>query len=558
MGGRLHAIHAVLLSRVLRRIELAFVAFNIAEWATWLAMIVYAFDRGGAAEAGLVAFVQLAPSVVTAPAAAVIGDRFPRARILTLSYILQALTMAATAVALSADVPLLAYLFGTLTATSITLTRPLQGALLPEVVETPEELTAANVVSGVGESVGMLVGPLLTSLTVAVDGPRLAFAVSSVIAVVAAILVGGLHRSTSVASTEPAAAELSNDAASIAADVGSGLSAGLTTTIRDPRLRSLVVILAVVLGLVGALDVFFAVMAHELFAVGDGAVGVFAAAVGLGALVGSAGAVVLVGRDHLTWPLIASAAVFGGGVALIAGVSSGAAALVLLIIAGIGSAIVRVAIATLTQRVAGDDVMTRVFGIEEAVMMGAQATGALAVPILIAAVGPRGALIVFGLAVPIVALAMSAPLLRVDRAGVHHLRELRVLRHVPMFVPLAAPVLERLAADARSETRATGDVIIAEGEPGEAFYVIERGAVEVSVAGERVGRRGGLGESFGEIALLRAVPRTATVVAAEPVSLIVVSRDQFLDALCGQGRSRAIADRTVDERLAIAGPGPLD
>src|SRR6266566_321682 len=133
--GRLDVIVAVFRSPVLRRIEVAYLLFSFGEWSTWVAVIVYAYQRGGAAEAGVVAFVELAPSVVAVPAVAALGDRFPRARVLFGAYAVQAGLMGATAVALVADAsPLIVYALATMTATAVSFSRPLHASLLPEVV----------------------------------------------------------------------------------------------------------------------------------------------------------------------------------------------------------------------------------------------------------------------------------------------------------------------------------------------------------------------------------------------------------------------------------------
>ncbi len=128
----------------LLRVELAFVGFNVAEWATWVSILAYAYGVGGAAATGLVALVQLVPAALVAPVASIAGDRFRRERVLLGGYLAQALSMLATAAALAADAPVpLVYGLAALAATSITVTRPAQSALLPTLARTPDELTAA-------------------------------------------------------------------------------------------------------------------------------------------------------------------------------------------------------------------------------------------------------------------------------------------------------------------------------------------------------------------------------------------------------------------------------
>lgn len=159
MRHHLAVLAAVGRSPILRRIEAGFLLFSTGEWASWLAIVVFAFDRGGATEAGIVGFLIGLPSIVVAPSASLIGDRWPRARVLFASYALQAATMAATAAALMWGSPVVAYIFATLAGTTVGLSRPALSSLLPEVVISPDELTAANVTSGSAEGAGALAGP---------------------------------------------------------------------------------------------------------------------------------------------------------------------------------------------------------------------------------------------------------------------------------------------------------------------------------------------------------------------------------------------------------------
>ena len=545
MSGRLAVLASVFRNHALRRVAGAFLAFSIGEWATWVAVIVYAYGRGGAAEAGFVAFIQLVPSVVIAPAAGTLGDRFSRKRVLLVAYVLQTLAMAAAAVALAIGAPApIVYALATLTATAITMTRPVQSALLPDVATTPDQLTAANVASGTIEGAGTLLGPALAGVLTAIGGPALVFAVSSVGLFLATLSVLPLARRDIRGAHEEghAAGE----------PLGQMLSRGFTEIAGDPRLRGIVAVFAAASLLTGALDIFYAVLALDVFGLGDGGVGFVGSATGLGLLVGGTLAVSLVGRARLGVPILAAAIVFGGAVALVGVSPQLGLALVLLGIAGIGWEFVYIGIQTMTQRIVADAAMSRVFGVYEALMQGATAVGALAVPALIFVLGTTGAFLAAGLFVVVVALLAGPTLMRADRTAVFRLEELRLLRWNPMFAPLSAPVLESLTHAMRPETFEPGDVIIRQGDPGDRYFLIARGAVRVEIDGRLVQTQGP-GDGFGEIALMRNVPRTASVIAIDNVEVFGLAREPFLAALTGVPASRAAAEAVVRERLA-AGP----
>lgn len=558
MGGRIGVFQAVLRSAPLRRLEAAYLLFSVGEWASWVAIIVYAYDRKGAGEAGVVAFIQLLPSVVGAPAVASLGDRFPRSQVLLGTYAAQAVLMLATAVALAFSLAApLVYLLATMTATAVALSRPVHASLLPEVVESPDDLTAANVITGTAESAGSLLGPLGAGMLIALGGPGLVLLLTAAGTVASSLAVLGLARR---ASRLPGAWESPPPATPPGpwpderrrrSAVMAELAGGLTAISSDHRLRAVVIVATWATFLVGALDILYAVLAIDLMGLGASGVGFVGALGGAGAIAGSAAGLAFVGRERLGIALLISATLFGGAIAAIATAPSPIEAGLLLVVAGIGSGLTYVGTQTLVQRLAGDDVMSRVFGVLQGLMMGATALGALAVPVLIALVGERAAFAAAGLSLPLAIVLLARAVVIGDRLPAGRATELRLLRGVPMFAPLAAPVLERLAAGLSRSRHPAGTMVVREGDPGDRFYVVSEGSLLVTIHGHEA-RRLGTGDGFGEIALIRDLPRTATVTALEPVGLLEIDREGFLAALTGQPRSRALASALVDDRLAGA------
>jgi CRP-like cAMP-binding protein len=326
------------------------------------------------------------------------------------------------------------------------------------------------------------------------------------------------------------------------------LGAGLRTVIGDRRLFAVMAILSGAIALLGAFNVLLTVIAIDLLGGDESTIGYVAAIAGLGSVLGAGATSLLMGRERLATVYVLAGALFAGAVALI-GLNPGTAAILACVVAaGVGWAFVYVEALTLAQRLAGDDVMSRVFGIMEATMMASQALGALLVAVLIATVGVTSAMVASGLAFGVV-VALAAPtLIRADRLVPSRVRQLQALRSMPMFGPLSAPVLERLATGATTISVDAGRRIITQGEIGDRFYVILSGDVDITTAAG-VHRTEGRGDSFGEIALLRDIPRTATVTAVGPTELLAVDRGPFLEALTGQPRSRALAEAESRRRL---------
>jgi CRP-like cAMP-binding protein/predicted MFS family arabinose efflux permease len=548
IGGHIAAVLAtVARNGALRRIEGGFLIATIVEWAAWLALIVFAFDRGGPVEAGIVGFAVGAPAIVVAPTAAILGDRHPRSRVLLGAYVAQGVALLGAGIAFQSGAIGAGYGLGIVAMALVALVRPLLSSLLPEVARTPDELTAANVASGMVEGFGALAGSILAGVVLGVGGASLVLVLAAAaMAAAGALLIPIARRARRYAGEGDAAAPSLSSALRA---VGHDLAAGAAAVFADRRLAVLFGMLAVTIGVLGMLSVLVIIVAMDVLGLDQDGAGYLTAVGGLGAVIGSAAATSLVGRDRLAVPLLASSVGFALAVAAMGLASEPVPVIAAVLATGIGWSFAYVAGVTLTQRLAGDDVMTRVFGIAESTQTGAEALGGLLVPLLVLAVGPSGALVVCGSVLGVVVLLAAPTLLRADRVDPAFGADLRLVRSVPMFGPLSAPVVERLAASADRATAEAGATIVREGDSGDRFFVIAVGRAEVSVGGRAAGELGP-GEAFGEIALLRDVPRTATIRATVPTELVVLRRGPFLEALTGQPRSRALATDLMQEHLA--------
>jgi CRP-like cAMP-binding protein len=126
---------------------------------------------------------------------------------------------------------------------------------------------------------------------------------------------------------------------------------------------------------------------------------------------------------------------------------------------------------------------------------------------------------------------------------------IELLKSLPLFRPLPPPTLGFLASKLRYHELTDGDTVIREGETGDRFYVVGEGRLAVEAGGAVRGELGP-GDFFGEIALLRDVPRTATVTARENSVVFSLGRDEFVPAVTGSVPSNAAAEEVVGARLA--------
>ena len=532
----------ILRNRDLRRLFAAFLAFNAAEYATWVAVLLYAYETTGPGSVGLVAVVMLVPAALVAPAAASLGDRYPRERVLTAGYLGYGVGLAMTAAVMVAGLPaLVVYPVAALGGAALVVARPTQSALLPGLCQTPDELTSANGAAGIVEGTGIILGPLVAAAILTQAGP------AAVVAVFAVIVLGGAALASRLrAHPAPDLLPLVEPDAPSSGAPADGMIPGMRVVLTDPDARLVVGLMSARMLMIGAADVLFVLMAIELLGMGEPGVGLLNAALGAGMIAGGATAFVLVGRGRLASVAAAGACLWGLTLGLSGWLASPLAAGVLIIAGGAGLAIVDVAGRTILQRSVRDGVLAGVFGIQEGLAMAALAVGSLLVPALTAVLGLTGAILVTAGLLPLMVGLAWSHLVALDARTPVPAQALGLLRRVALFEPLPAPNLEAIARRVTWLSVDPGTVLIREGDVGDHFYVLASGAVTVHRQGRHLRDLTQPGDGFGEIALLRNVPRTATVTASVDSVLVALDRRAFLAAVTGNPNALARADSMVD------------
>jgi len=542
-GGALRSLFANLpLVRVLG----AYLFFAISEQAIWIGVILYAYAHGGTTLSGVIAIVQVAPCVLLAPVLATLADRYSPSRVFAIGLAIDCAGCLVALTAFTSGAPDVVVYGGALLAnTAQVMIRPAQSVAIPGLAASAQQLAVCNAAVGWLENVGFVLAGIVVGIVFAVGSVGGVFLVCAVCTALGALLTMSLR-------TAPMRAESDDGPAGPIAEVRQGLE--VVASRPEPRLLVGLILAEYVVS--GATELLFVVIAVDMLHADDSWAGYFTTAFALGGVL--AGVIVgfLVGRKLLR-PLLAAGLMLSAALFLTTFAGGLPVALVLLVAAGAGRSVLDVSLRSLLQRTVPPDLLGRVFGLVEGAQDGGILLGSLLVPLLASLGGPKTALVGTSLVLPLAALLGFRILSRLDHAAQVPVAVIGLLRAMPHFRALPMPQLEGLARSVKPVQFRGGETIIRQGDPGDSFYAIASGRVDVAVDGEHVATRE-RPEGLGEIALLRHVPRTATVIADGPVELYELEGDVFVSVVSGHDATRRRAEAVATARLdsdGIAGEG---
>jgi predicted MFS family arabinose efflux permease len=534
LGGVRQSARAVARNRRLLQVQAGYGFFTTYEGGFWVALLLWAFDVGGATFTGVLSVVMLVPAAALAPMGGALGSRIRLDRMLRSGYVVHGIVMFVVAGCAVAGAPTwLVTALATLWAVLVAWTRPTHYACSAQLATDPADAAAANSMSGVLFSAGYFVGPLAAGLLMAVGGLAWAGVGFGLLAILAGGVLWGA-RVTAPGGDETPTAHV-------------GPRTVLRALAGRPQIAFVLLVIGIEFVAEGCLGLLAIAYTQDHLGLGDGASGLVISAQGIGGMLGAASAVVVVKLRRLTPAVCGSLALCALPLGLLTLADSLTVALVLVVLAGGVMAFFGVAGITLLQRSVHDDLMTGVLSLRESAFVGGFAIGGAIAPWLIATFGPAGAYAALGAALLLAAVVSLRSCGALDRLALFRPRVVELLRGVPFLGVLGVSTLERLAHGASQREVPSGATVIVQGDAGHTFYVIADGALEATVDGVAVNTLSA-GDHFGEIALLRDVPRTASVTALERCDLWELPRDLFLTSIAGT-LGADLAEQRVTARL---------
>jgi MFS family permease len=530
------AYREILAIRDARRLIAASAASQLGDWLFNAALLGTVFAATGSARWVAAATIcRLVPYVVLGPIGGLVADRYDRRTVLLAGDVSRCLLMVALAAVVETDGPVALILALTALASSAgTAERPAAMALLPRLVG-EARLGPANALLHTVQDLGVVVGPAIGAVLLAVAPNSVAFLVNGLTFFVSAALISTLRRRVVPASAREGETARFH------------FLQGLSTARATPFVVPLLIVIAMAELTYGAQTVQLVVYAAHRLDLGAAGYGYLLTAGGVGGLLSAAVNPRLATSTRVSGIVVVSGALYCATQLAYAGVSELVLALAVTLIGGAGFVACEVVAETALARVAPAGSLGRLMGVVEAVAVGAMVAGALLAPVLLAWTSLRTSFLILGSTALLTTLACLAWLRGLDVLSRERAEALAsrvaVVQRLPLVAGAPQLVIEQVAAASQVCPLPEGVDVVAQGAPAHAFYAVIDGGVLVHRDGTEVARLGP-GDHFGERGLLDNAPRNATVTTFEPSTLLRLEGDALLDALQSVPDLRSALDRS--------------
>ena len=511
--------------RDLRLLIASFLVDQIGSWSYLVVIGVYVFDRTHSTEwLAALAVCRWGPGLLLASYGGVLADRYQRITVLIVSALVSAVLMTGMAVVVAVHAPVgLVLALSALASAAVTPYQPASGALLPEVVG-ERDLAAANSIFSALENLVVVIGPGIGGLLLLTGRPAIGVAINAASFAAAAAITARLRvRSRGGAAEGSTAAQL---------------AAGFKALAAQPVAMAIILFAALDSAVYGASTVLYVPLSIRL-GTGANGYGYLLAASALGGVLGAGLANRLSGTGRLAPVIMGSICLQTLPFLVTIPVRWPALAAVLQAVSGVGMIIVDVLAITSLQRDLPGSVLSRVLGIFDTLVLGGILLASVATGILLAHASVVVALVVVGAGIPAIALLGLPALLRADRTSAQVAARLRprveLLSRLDLLADADRATLERLAAAAEDVAVPAGAVLIRQGDPADALWILVHGELSVCATGAGAGPRELAPVTapgyVGELGLLKGIPRTATVRASQDAALLRIGGPDFLAAM---------------------------
>ena len=517
------AYRGVLAIRDARALIGASAASQLGDWLFNAALLGYVYSAtGSAAWVGAATICRLLPYVLLGPLGGMIADRYDRRTVLLTGDLLRCSLMLALAAVVATAGPVeLVIALTALASAAGTAERPAAMAMLPRMVG-EARLAPANALLHTVQDLGVVIGPAIGAILLAVAPAAVAFLVNGATFAASAALISTMRRRAApvgMRQTESMRSELMH-----------GLHTARTTSFVVP----LFLVVAMAELTYGAQTVQLVLYASSRLDAGAAGYGYLLAVAGLGGLLSATVNARLAASTKVAGIVVVAGAAFCATQLAYAWTTELAIALLVTLLGGAGFVACEVVAETALARIVRSEVLGRVMGVFEALSVAAMVLGAVLAPVLIAWTSLRTSFIVLGIATVVVTVSCLAGLRRLGelsrkRADLLASR-LAVIERLPITIGAPRIVLEQLASASQLCPLPPGVDVVVEHAPAHAFYAVVDGSVLVHRDGEEVDHIGP-GGSFGERGLLDNAPRNATVTTEVQSTIMRIEGDVLLDAL---------------------------